>query len=412
MRILVSASTFPVDPDEGTPRFVYDLATALAEDAEVSVLVPHVPGSVTQEKQGKLIMHRFRYFWPASLQKLTPHLGQGMVQHIRQSWLSRLQVPFFLCKQALRTWRLIRQNKIDVVNAHWIVPQGLTAAWAVGRKRNSRCKLVLHVHAGDVYLLNKVPGGKRIAQYVIDRTDIVFAAGSHVRDHLDNLLKEPAGTIIQSMGVRRELFQHSAAENAPAETTKFSQGYLLFVGRLVEKKGVPFLLDAMPEVLKQFPEMGLIIVGTGEDEPALKKQMNDLGITDQVVFVGRRSHDEIVNYLHHCKLSVVPSIIDRHGETEGMPTVVIEAMTAGVCVVGSRVNGIPDVIVDEENGWLCEPKNSADLAEKILLALNSPKAASIVDSALETSVRHSWKQVAENYLEQIRKVLRQGGNIE
>ncbi len=410
MQVLVSASTFPVDPDEGTPRFVYDLATALAEEADVSVLVPHVPGSATEEKRGKLSIHRFRYFWPASLQRLTPHLGQGMVQHIRQSWLSKFQIPFLLCKAALQTWRLVRQKKIDVVNAHWIVPQGMTAAWALGRKR--RCKLVLHVHAGDVYLLHKLPGGKRIAQYVIDRTDIVFADGSHVRDHLDMLLKEPAGTIIQSMGVRRELFQQNAAESAPAETTKFAQGYLLFVGRLVEKKGVPFLLDAMPEILKQFPEMGLIIVGTGEDEAALKQQMNDLGIGNQVVFVGQRSHDDIVNYLHHCKLATVPSIIDRHGETEGMPTVVVEAMTAGVCVVGSRVNGIPDVIVDGENGWLCEPKNSADLAEKILLALNSPKAESIVDSALKTSVRHSWKQVAENYLEQIYKVLPQGGNIE
>jgi glycosyltransferase involved in cell wall biosynthesis len=95
----------------------------------------------------------------------------------------------------------------------------------------------------------------------------------------------------------------------------------------------------------------------------------------------------------------VPSIIDSRGETEGMPTVVIEAMAAGVPVVGSAVDGIPDIIRHGENGWLCREKDPEHLAETILAALDQSDDQRIRRAAAQTAEQHDWPRVAERYME-------------
>jgi hypothetical protein len=153
MRVLVSTSTYPHRLADGLPRFVNDLAQAMTEFTDVTVLAPHSPGSATDEREGDVQVHRFPYFFPRRLQRLA--LGQGMRDNLRASWLARLQVPPYVLAQAFAIRREIRQSAIDLVFAHWIVPQGLTAAWAVGARR--KVPLAVHVHGGDAYLLKELP---------------------------------------------------------------------------------------------------------------------------------------------------------------------------------------------------------------------------------------------------------------
>jgi glycosyltransferase involved in cell wall biosynthesis len=202
------------------------------------------------------------------------------------------------------------------------------------------------------------------------------------------------------MGVHLELFsERGASDAAPnAFSEEFRDGYVLFVGRFVEKKGTAFLIRALPSILQRHPQLGLVLVGSGPEEENVRREVANLGIDRSVCFVGRKSHAEIVDLLRGCRVAAVPSIIDSRGETEGMPTVVIEAMSTGVRVVGSDVDGIPDIIEHERNGWLCRPKDPEDLAAKILAALADPTPSPITQSAIETSKRFGWPQVAENYL--------------
>jgi len=114
---------------------------------------------------------------------------------------------------------------------------------------------------------------------------------------------------------------------------------------------------------------------------------------------------EIVRHLHSCRAAVVPSIIDSHGETEGMPTVVVESLAAGVRVVGSAVDGIPDVIRHGENGWLCREKDPEDLARNIVLALESPEASPVLEEGMKTAAHHDWAEVASRYAATFERVL-------
>jgi glycosyltransferase involved in cell wall biosynthesis len=400
LRVLISSSTFPIRPDDGLPRFVYDLGEALAARCVVTSLVPAAPGAPGRERMGGVEVRRFTYFLPPGLQRLA--YGNGMRDNLRVSLLARLQPPPFVVAQAWATRSLCVSQSIDVVNSHWMIPQGLSTALARGRR--PRFGHVLTVHAADVYMLRSLPFGASIARFVLGRSDAVFADGSHVRDSLDALAGRPSGARIQPNGVSIGLFREPSAEG-PIEAP-FAGGYLLFTGRLAEKKGATYLLQALPKLLEQHPDLGLVVIGYGALEGELRREAGRLGIGDAVRFLGRQPHAEIGRWLRGARLAVVPSIVDRYGETEGMPTVVIEAMAAGTRVVGSAVDGIPDVIRHGENGWLCRPKDPADLAEKILLALQDPPDSELLQRSLATAERFAWPEVAAHYLETFEQTAR------
>jgi glycosyltransferase involved in cell wall biosynthesis len=344
-------------------------------------------------------VHRFSYFLPKSKQRLA--LGQGMRDNLRTSWMAKAQVPSFFAAQALATRRVIREQNIDVVNAHWLVPCGFTSAWACGG--SEPIPLVLHVHAGDVYLLRRLSGGRHVARYAAARSQTILADGSHVRDTLDGLLGGPSHGALRPMGVDTEKF--ASPEEVPLDSD-FPAGSLLFFGRLSEKKGAIYLIRAMPKVVERTPGLGLIVIGDGPERAAMEDEAERLGVSGSVRFLGRQPHRTIVQHLHACRAAVVPSIIDAYGETEGMPTVVLEAMAAGARVVGSAVDGIPDVLRHQENGWLCREKDPNDLAEKILDALNAPGASGVVRGAVATAAQHDGASVAGEYAKYLDEAVR------
>jgi glycosyltransferase involved in cell wall biosynthesis len=323
-----------------------------------------------------------------------------MAANLRGSWLARLQVPFFMIAQTIALRRLLRRTGARVVNTHWMVPQGLSAAIL---RRIMPIKHVLHVHAADVYLLRRLPLGRAIARFVVERADWIFADGSHVKTSLDALIDRDSGAGLRPMGVWTRGF---STTDAPADL-QYPDGYILFVGRLVEKKGVVYLLRALHLIRTEFPNLGLVLIGGGPLERVLRLEVDQLGLQDSVTFTGPMPHQEIVRYLHGCRVSCVPSIIDSKGETEGMPTVVIEAMAAGVPVVGSDVDGIPDVLRHRENGWLANPADAEDLARKLSEALTHVSKDSISKAARRTAELHDWERVAEQYAEAIAVVERE-----
>lgn len=400
MRILLSASTFPLRAGDGLPRFVLDLAQALTRHASVTALAPHAAGAALRERMGDVDVRRFRYFWPESLERLA--YGHGIRENLRASALARLQPPLFLAAQVRATRKLVAELGAPVVNSHWLVPQGLSSALARGAPGGRpRFRHVLTLHAGDVHLLERWPGGARIARFVVERSDAVLAVGSHVRDSLDRLLGRPSGARLEPMGATLSLWQSGAA---PPADPPLPEEYLVFVGRFSEKKGVSFLLRALPRVRRHHPQLALVLVGHGALEGALREEVARLGLSQAVIFAGPRSHAEIAGYLRGARAAVVPSIVDRYGETEGMPTVVAEALAAGQRVVASAVDGIPDLIRHGENGWLCRQQDPEDLAARILDALSDPEPSRVRQGALATARRYDWACVAERYAQVLREL--------
>src|SRR5262249_33102175 len=140
---------------------------------------------------------------------------------------------------------------------------------------------------------------------------------------------------------------------------------ILFVGRLVEKKGVEYLLNAMPSVIRAYPRAVLVIIGEGTQRPELEELARKLGIQPWVRFLGRIPNDELPKYYAAADVFVGPSVIDKFGDTEGLGIVFLEAAACQVAIIGTSVGGISDVLINEVTGTQIDPSDSDQLAREL-----------------------------------------------
>jgi glycosyltransferase involved in cell wall biosynthesis len=151
------------------------------------------------------------------------------------------------------------------------------------------------------------------------------------------------------------------------------------VGRFVEPKGYPHLLDAMVRIQAHLPDVKVLLVGDGVLRRPMEEKAEALGLSDAVIFTGiRRDVPEILALLD---VFVLPSL------WEGLPIALLEAMAAGLPVVATRVGGVPEVVVDGVTGLLVPPRDPEALSEAILTLLQDPDLRQKMGQAGQDRVR-------------------------
>lgn len=141
------------------------------------------------------------------------------------------------------------------------------------------------------------------------------------------------------------------------------------VGRLVHQKGHAVLLDAMVNVINNFPDVILVILGDGPDRAQLEAQARNLRIESNIRWVGAVAQEDVFRMLSVMNIFVMPSLFEGFGLT------VAEAMAASLPVVGTRVDGLAEVIEDGVTGYLVEPSDSLALANALIKLLSNPEQA-------------------------------------
>jgi len=145
---------------------------------------------------------------------------------------------------------------------------------------------------------------------------------------------------------------------------------LLAVGRLVEKKGFPVLLQAAARMHAPFH---LRIVGAGPMREALERQIAQLRLGDRVELAGPRTHDELPAEYAASDVVVVPSVADASGDRDGLPNVVLEAMSCGRPVVASDIGAVGSAVVDGHTGVLVAPGDAPALAGALEFLVDQPR---------------------------------------
>ena len=148
-----------------------------------------------------------------------------------------------------------------------------------------------------------------------------------------------------------------------------------YIGRLQEGKGVMNLIKAIPLILKKRNDVEFLIGGDGPLHKEIREEIGRNNLLSKVKLTGWIPHDEVANYLSELKLFVLPSY------SEGLPTGVLEAMACGTPVLSTPVGGIPDVIKDEETGFIMESNLPECIAENIIRVLNYQNLQEIVKNA-------------------------------
>ncbi len=349
-RLLVLASTFPARAGDGTPAFVRDLAAYEGREFDTVVLVPRVAGAPRAEVFDGVRVQRFGYF-PRRYEDLA---DGAIIENLRARPSRWLQVPAFLAAEAWAVHRAVRRHRPDVVHVHWIVPQGVVALLAA-----RRVPWVVTTLGGDVYALRD-PLSVRLKRAVLRRAAAVTTMNRDMRDRLLELGAPPAATTVLPMGA-----DVAAVRRAGAGVGR-EPGRILVVGRLVEKKGVAVLLDALDRLPPQ-SGWSLDVIGDGPLRSRLERRA--AGLRRPVRFLGQVSRADLAAAFAAAAVTVVPSVPAASGDQDGLPVALLEAMAAGCAIVASRLAGIDEAVVDGESGVLVPPGDPAALAAALAALL-------------------------------------------
>lgn len=391
LKVLFLASSYPRNEQDSAAVFLRYFAEALAAHGnEVHVLVP-ADGRSESKREGKITVHRFQYF-PLRWQKLA--YGSGIMPNLSRSPWLWLQVPFYVLAMLGALLQLLRQDRFDVLHAHWIVPQGLIGVLA---KMIHPIPLVTTAHGADAFAL-KGRLNKFIKRLVVARSDAWTANTPATSSAIDDKASARPVHVIP-MGV--DIARFANGDRAALRTFVTEDNFLLlFVGRLVKKKGVDDVLRAlalMPARLKR--RTVLWIVGDGDQKPTLEKTAKDLAIDAQTRFWGMVRNQDLPNFYAAADLFIAPSIAASSGDTEGQGVVILEAFAARACVLATRVGGIEAVVGDEVTGILVQPNRPDALATAVERLLNDAALrATLVNNAFAKVKEHyDWQRIAGEF---------------
>lgn len=387
-RLLVLASTFPGRPGDGTPEFVSDLARREAEHFDTLALVPSVPGAASRERLGRVAVRRFRYF-PRRWEDLA---DGAIIENLRQRRSRWLQVVPFVLAEAAATLVAVARHRPDVVHAHWIIPQGLVAT--VCAPRTPR---VITTLGGDLYALDGALL-RRVKSWVVRRAGHVTVMNEEMRRRVLALGARDGQVSVMPMGADLSgVVAHVPGDDATLR--------LLFVGRLVEKKGLHVLLDALRGLDVPYE---LTVVGDGPLRAALEARAGGLPVR----FVGQLGRTALRQAYAHADVVVVPSVPAASGDQDGLPVVLLEAMGSGCAVVASALAGIDEAVHDGVEGLLVPPGDAPALAAAIeTLATDAPRRAALGRRAVAGAQRFSVDAVGERYARLLRAVHRGSGTV-
>lgn len=389
-KILVIATTFPRWKNDTTPRFVYELSEKIAAKYNVIGLAPHHKGALKKEKLGKVDVRRFAYFKPESLQKLC--YNGGIIPNMESSFLAKMQMPLLVLSEFISAYNLISKEKINMVHAHWMLPQGFVGIFL---KKIFKIPLLVTVHGSDLFPL-KNQLFRKLQHFVVKNSDYITVNSASTGNELVKRFPLYSSKVkVIPMGVDTSLFKKRRIKK-PKSYEK--NRILLFVGRLSDQKGLQYLIDSIPEIIKHDPMVKLLIIGGGAYEKTLREKCRNNKMEKYVEFLGPKSAAEISPYYNFADVFIMPSLSTKTG-TEALGLSLLEAMASGCPVIGTKVGGIPFVIKNGYNGLLVEQKDSKEFAKAIIALLKDGKSSQRLGNNAAKFARknYSWDKVSRDF---------------
>lgn len=379
-----------------------DLCKRLSSDFDITVLAPHTKGAARRERIEGVEVRRFRYA-PNSWETLA--YGGGMLAGLRRNPGRMLLIPLFLIAAIASSARCLREERFDLIHAHWLIPQGLIAACGRWLARK-RVPIICTSHGADLFALRS-PVFVALKRFVLRRCAAVTV--------VSRTMKDAIGRIDSGCLARLQVAPMGADLTntfTPRGEAERSKEQLLFVGRLAEKKGLHILIDALPRVLDVYPDVRLRVIGDGPERERLHARARALGLEKAIDWLGARTHEELISEYRRATALVFPSIETAGGDQEGLGLVPVEALGCECPVVASELPAVRDLISDDVTGLFARASDPAHLAERILCLLRNPELGRKLglNGRLYALARFDWSVVSERYSSLLRSVAGYGGD--
>lgn len=402
MNICIFTHTFPRFPGDFSAPFMGELAKVLGDIVKLFVLLPY-DKKLNLKSMAKFRVVSYKYIWPLQLHQL----GYSRTLQGDNEMSSRIYLlsPFLYFFGLLKLIWLIKKENIELVSAHWMLPNGFIAAIA---KIITGTKYTITIPGSDVYVSGKNPLFKFMAKVAVSGAGCVIADSSYYLEQLKALDIIPTKSRVIRYGVDINKFNIRTKDKDLLRKLELSirDKIILGVGRFVEKKGFIYLLGAFANVNKIHKDLKLILVGDG----ALRREFEDYvemnNLTGQVVFPGMVSHDELLKYYNLADVFVMPSVRDEAGNIDASPVAMMEAMACGVSVIATKLAGSDDLIKDGETGYLIAEKDVNALTKSLCKILKKSNSKKIKIKVHNIAVKNfSTKIIASRYLYEFKECL-------
>lgn len=384
IRALYVVTAYNRHPDDViTPWLVRTIDLLRQRGIDVEVLAPSYRGLGDAVIEGVRV-HRFRYA-PRRWEDLTH--DQTAPDRIRNRPAYLALVPGYVAGGSIAAYQLGRSGRFDLVHVHWPLPHAL---FGLAARRAGEIPLVCSFHGVELTWAREWPIFRPFLRWVLGRTDAVTSNSTYTRGLIQALHDREVRVI--PFGATVDMVESQAVKRSTSGVFK-----LLFVGRLVERKGVAYLLEAVAR-LSRTHDIRLEVVGDGPLRPALEERAARLGIADRVWFRGFLGSDELGGRYARCDTFVLPAVYDSKGDTEGLGVVLVEALSYGKPAIASAAGGIPDLIRDGVTGQLVPPGDVDALVEALRRYIENPELARRHAEAGRKHVRQefSWEVIIDD----------------
>jgi len=378
MKIGVVTSVYALSETDRHASFLVESTRQLvARGHEVRIFAPSYEGCPSHSVQG-VPVHRFRYF-PRRWENLTH--GEGAPNRIRNP-LYLFVAAFYILFGLIGLLRFCRTERFDALHVHWPFPHGI---WGLAAARLFGIPMVLTFHGAELLLTRRFPFVAPVLRLICRNADGIVCNSNFTAGQVGRYTSKPVNVIPFGATVRAR-----AADRDPAKPVKD----ILYVGRLIERKGVDYLIDAMPLLLRHLPTR-LHIVGDGPMAGPWRARAANAELSEWIVFHGIVPNDRLEALYATSDLFVLPAIVDDRGDTEGQGVVLVEAMSFAMPVVACEVGGIPDVVLSGVTGLLVPQRSPDELANAIVAILADPALAARFGAAglAHAQDYFSWERI-------------------
>lgn len=370
MKIAIISSLFPPKWIAGTELASYYIAKGLASKGnDVHIVTSWDNGMHETTNENGFTIHRIKYS--------------------KTRFIS-------LFSFSIKCFELILKLNPDIIHSQGVV----TGIPGILMKYAKKKPCIVWAQGSDIYYAANLI--KLVSFLILSQSNQIIALTNDMKTEIKKIAKRDV--LILPNGIDLSRFKQNRSDTYRTDNELESgQWLLLFVGTLRPVKGVSYLIQAMYILIsKGYNNINLNIIGDGEDRVSLEDLVTRLGLTKNVTFTGHASPELVPYYMCSSDIFVLPSI------SEGLPLVILEAMASGLPIITTNVRGLPEIVIDHENGLMVKSKSANDLADKILEIIHDNKLReNIIKNNIQKSYSYSWEIITDRlyniYLDTIQK---------
>lgn len=235
----------------------------------------------------------------------------------------------------------------------------------------------------------------RVESKVFRLSNKITAVSSTVARELKEYGLDPDNVTVVSNGVDEKTFSKIQSKHS-------TEPYVLYTGGLKARKGIFDLIESTKYVCKKYPNVKFVICGSGPFLKKIKEKAERIGADGYITFLGYVDRSKLIETYQNATIHVVPS------HYEGLPTVLLEAMSCGRPVVATNIGGNNEVVSDGVNGLLVPPKNPEKIAQAILRLLDDETLRKSIGNAARETIEkyYTWDKIADNVLDCYETILK------